>query len=68
MAKKTPANATADREPTGKVKLYALRLPGKHKGKIPAAVIRAAVRKVVGERKRREAEEAAMNESPHTAG
>jgi hypothetical protein len=36
-----------------------LRLPGKHKGRIPASVIRASVRKVVFARKRREAAAAA---------
>lgn len=56
MAAKKPKN---EPEP-GEVEVGpTLRMPGKHKGKIPAAVIRAAVRKVVGERKRREAEEAA---------
>jgi hypothetical protein len=33
-----------------------VRKPGKHKGNIPASVIRAAVKKVVAERRKREAE------------
>lgn len=39
-----------------KVSKPVLRMPGKHKGKIPASVIRAAVKKVVAERRKREAE------------
>ena len=38
-----------------KVSRKVLRMPGKHKGNIPAAVIRAAVKKVVAERRKREA-------------
>ena len=44
------------------VKVKVLPLPGKHKGNIPAKAIREAVRKVVAERRRREAEEAARTE------
>jgi len=43
------------------VEVVLVALPKKHKGKIPRAVIRAAVRKVVGERRKREAAEAAVS-------
>lgn len=39
-----------------------LRMPGRHKGNIPAAVIRAAVKKVVAERRRREVEAASTGQ------
>lgn len=40
-------------------------LPGKHKGNIPAAAIRAAVRQVVEERRKREAEDTAAPAVSH---
>lgn len=52
----------AETKPKKKPKVRYIKpvyLPGKHKGNIPAAAIRAAVRKVVAERRKREAEEAA---------
>ena len=64
MVKKLTAKKAEEPKEPAAVKLYALRRPGRHKGKIPAAVIRASVRKVVGERKKREAEAAAGSSSP----
>jgi len=46
------------KEPKGMQYIQPVYLPGKHKGKISPAAIRAAVKKVVAARRKREAEAA----------